>query len=1600
MTMDSPQSQRDPIDPQMQQRLRDLAEGRLSGQEAVELHRQIASDGHLALAYAEIRRQLEFARPGTTEASRNLFRELTSGRSTGAADASRGRSATYAPASAAGRRAWARWSNWIVGLMAAALLAVSLGGYVYHRGQLFGLASEHLRLRVTGPSQLQLGFANRYSIAATSITGRGLPAQVEFTLRSLDNKPILSHKEKSDASGRLDIVVPSDLKLPADVKLEVAAVYGSQTERFSTQLATKPLCYVAHLAVDRTEYQPGETIRYRVVLLPWLVSSGGRTPPIRVELRGPQGGVVPGSLVEPRLEGNVASAEFTLSGTAETGCYTLAVRSVEPGFVDQELQVPVLRPPTPDLKLDLEFVRGGLQPGDKAIALYSCASSDGKPLAKATVEAKAVVDGRIVYQGKSETNVVGEGRVEFTLPSAIHSPSAILAVTATHNTRTNSSAKRIPLSANRVQTRFFPEGGELVAGLENRVYFTSFDPLDRPIAVRGEILDTHGRAVAVAESNRAGMGVFSLVPATGEQYRLRFQTPGGLDEEPRLPESVAVPPVVLTTGLGIVDAGEPLEFNVRSHGKSRIPLVAVATSRGIHAGQRVLVSEEKTNTASIPLDPNVAGLVRLTLFDYRESPPKPIASRWVFRRPADSLRVAATGDASIHRPGEKATLHVQATTRPTRAPSADAKAKIVLSAAATRLPGATAPESRAPSLATEILLAEVVADHPAARETAEFALSSDSKAPAMLDLLLGTTPSQTFGAAAERRDDGPDARRSSEPSGLASGGSPPLMMDNLTELTRRFEDSLSLYRRHQTRILNTVITLSFFGGVALVVFVVMLAILSIPCEFRVWGPAVVAALASMFVGVVLMNPSRVKGSLQGAVPFAVFDGSRAAGSTIFVQSQPGGAEVSHGELRLLKRLARRCADRSALAAEPASLLWMPRIGVGDDGRAAIPLAMPEAPASVSIGIDATDSDGRFGSTGMEVPLSLPLRVDAWTPDVATAGDRIGMPVHVTNATGRKLGVDVSVKLESGLQTPDPKPRKIEIAPNGNGRVTASIVPEPGAATGRLTVRASSEVGSPSVARSLRIESLGFPREKAYNGWLDPQASIAVEMPGDAVPGSFDVSLQLFPTVASQCAAAAEALDRNPSSNVEQAISTCLIDAICLDDVAQRGLTGCALAQRTRESMREAWQKTLDFESPTKGLDWFGASPGQESLTAYGLIAFRDVARHQGVDRSIVSRSSQWLLSQVAPKTSAGKTASAAPPEPARSAYIAWAAATAGMMDSGLPEFRKPWKTAVAQAMASDDPYTIALAASAALAGNAKREGRDLLAKLAPHQAQDGSVRGKSASVLRATGVSFQTETTALAATAWLQHADFAPHAERAVRWILLNRRADGTFGTPQATALALRAIHEYDDAHRQSVTDGRLVVRLGETILAERTIAGRDAAPLRVDGLGVKMQSGVNRLSLDSKELARMPYTLAVTYRSAKADNTAEPPLTLATKLAETKLRAGQIVAMLSELENTSEKPASMATVVIRLPAGLDLPRDQLESLKKSKTIDQYDFRPSEVRFFWRSMASRQKITWQLNLVASTPGRYTSQPACAFLGYAPENKRWVGPLSVEIAEQP
>lgn len=208
--------------------------------------------------------------------------------------------------------------------------------------------------------------------------------------------------------------------------------------------------------------------------------------------------------------------------------------------------------------------------------------------------------------------------------------------------------------ADDLNIRFFPEGGDLVAGIGSVVVVKATGTGGAGVEIREHIFDDLGNNVAGFATGRFGLGRFEFMPLAGRRYHaevetasttLRFDLPGVRETGYTLQVNNSMPD----------DALVRIETNV-THGLSNAFLVG-------HIRGQIFCLEKlpKGNMAIINVDKREfpAGIVHFTLFSDEGMP---VAERLVFINDEESqARLEVVKSAEVYDHREKAKLELELT---------------------------------------------------------------------------------------------------------------------------------------------------------------------------------------------------------------------------------------------------------------------------------------------------------------------------------------------------------------------------------------------------------------------------------------------------------------------------------------------------------------------------------------------------------------------------------------------------------------------------------------------------------------------------------------------------------------------------------------------------------------------------------------------------------------------------------------------------------------------------------------------------------------------------------------------------------------------------
>jgi alpha-2-macroglobulin-like protein len=710
-----------------------------------------------------------------------------------------------------------------------------------------------------------------------------------------------------------------------------------------------------------------------------------------------------------------------------------------------------------------------------------------------------------------------------------------------------------------------------------------------------------------------------------------------------------------------------------------------------------------------------------------------------------------------------------------------------------------------------------------------------------------------------------------------------------------------------------------------------------------------------------------------------------------------------------------------------TVLWKPDLRTGEGGEAEVSFFLSDAITSFRATAEGVSSGGQPGRAEAVVASRLPVSLAAKLPLEVTTGDLVDLPVTISNATSRPRLAQVDARFGAAFSPESPElSQKVQLAPGETRAIYYKLrvvgtgqaaTPELAAAEGEISLSARSGSIKDGLRRVLKVVPQGYFSEQSRSGTLSSAQKITVDLP-EQVPGSFRASLSVYASPTATLIAGTESIIREPTGCFEQASSANYPNVMVMRYLAEQAEKAqqngakaeSPIAARTRATLDRGYKRLVGYESKGNGFEWFGADPGHEALTAYGLMQFADMARvYPDLDRTLVKRTAAWLRARRDGKGGYKRNARALDSfgrasDEVTNAYVTYALTETGEKDLA-PEIAYLSKLA----LQTRDPYVLALAAGA-LANAASPDAPQALKRLAAMQSPSGNFPGARESITRSGGQSLEIETTSLATLALMKSPDHARPVEGALAWLTRQRSGSGGFGSTQATVLALKALTRAAEAPRPAaggtvevkVNGGAPIsVAIGKPAGAAGAAGAADGpddeAPAGLALLASSLHKGQNTIELlPSSPDVRAPYSLSFQYRTTRPSSSPLSPVSI-TVTGPQGAKMGDAVKVKAVIENRKHAGIPMVIARIGIPGGLTYQTWQLDELRDRKLVDFYETREREVIVYFRDMAPGAKRELELNLLAQVPGRYTAPPSQAYLYYTDEHRSFAQPLQIQVA---
>jgi hypothetical protein len=286
--------------------------------------------------------------------------------------------------------------------------------------------------------------------------------------------------------------------------------------------------------------------------------------------------------------------------------------------------------------------------------------ADGKPYANKKVSwIIASAEGEEIAKGKGNTDPNGLLNINFVNTRSADLSKAILTTSLDAGSRKvfdlTYSLKSV---AAPVDVQFFPEGGNLIAGVRSKVAIKAIQSNGLGIDFNATVVDNAGNTVTTSSTQHAGMGMFALTPEPGKAYKVNVDFKDGTKGTYELPK---IQSSGITLSLNATDTGRLYikisadSSYVKSHLRQSFYIVGKSGQVICYAAQTPLANT--IYSAYIPTSKFPTGIAQITLLN---SAGQPVSERVVFIRHNDLLGVSMATDKPSYGRRQKVKLNLTA----------------------------------------------------------------------------------------------------------------------------------------------------------------------------------------------------------------------------------------------------------------------------------------------------------------------------------------------------------------------------------------------------------------------------------------------------------------------------------------------------------------------------------------------------------------------------------------------------------------------------------------------------------------------------------------------------------------------------------------------------------------------------------------------------------------------------------------------------------------------------------------------------------------------------------------------------------------------------
>jgi hypothetical protein len=710
---------------------------------------------------------------------------------------------------------------------------------------------------------------------------------------------------------------------------------------------------------------------------------------------------------------------------------------------------------------------------------------------------------------------------------------------------------------------------------------------------------------------------------------------------------------------------------------------------------------------------------------------------------------------------------------------------------------------------------------------------------------------------------------------------------------------------------------------------------------------------------------------------------------------------------------------------PETMLWRPALITDDKGVAVLPVPFADSITTWRLTASASSKGGLLGGTTAPLRVFQDFFVDLDLPLNLTRNDEVAFPVAVYNYLQSPQKVTLTLKAEDWFELTDGQglTRTVELKA---GEVAGVHFRIKARRIGNfpLLIEARGDKLSDAVKRYIEVVPDGRKVEQVVTDRLGGRVVQSIVIPDGSLPDASKLFVKMYPGVFSQVLEGTEGILRMPGGCFEQTSSSAYPNIMAVNYIKRMKLASPAILMKAEQYLNAGYQRLLTFEHKTGGFDWWGqeSNPPLVWLSAYGLHEFNDMAQVMPIDKGVITRTQNWLMKQQEADgtwSKIGATHSESiermgDPKLLLTSYVTWSLLESGYKDDRL---KKSIEYIRNEAPKADNAYILALAANALACWDAKDDStHEVLVKVLKKLDEKKAERtfGKDRvmcypaggqSLTYARGDSLTVETTAMAVLAMQKNGQFTNACNNALAYLVKSKDPHGTWGSTQATILALKALVTAAGGNRQK-GEATFTILVNGKEAAKGAVNEKNDDVMQSFDLTEHLKAGPNEVVIDVKTdekaegQTNLMYQIVGRHYEAWTNKEADKPLfDVAVDYDRTKLSTKDMLKAKATLKYNGKEPTSMVMLDLGIAPGFTVDVGDFAEMVAAKKVNKFSVTARQVILYLGDVKPGEVLTFEYTLKPKYPIKAKTPESTAYEYYTPKNRGTAKPVELVVEEK-